>query len=143
MYQHLTFYLVPNLFLIENFNFFNWCVDFWERGSGRERETWWFVIPLMHAFTGCFLYMTWPEINLQPWHMGRHTSQLSSLFRARSEFLQPIVYSLKNWFFNLSYSIFFNLTRILWILVVIFNRKIWESCITWFLNPDTTDIWTE
>ena len=35
-------------------------IDFLERGRrGKEKEKYWFVVPLFYAFIGCFLYVHW------------------------------------------------------------------------------------
>ena len=41
----------------------------WEREEGgeKEREKHRFVVPLIYAFTGCFLYVSWPETEPTTW----------------------------------------------------------------------------
>ena len=51
---------------------FFFLIDLREEDSGAERERHQFVVPLIYAFSGWFLYVPWLGLNSHPWHIGDH-----------------------------------------------------------------------
>ena len=58
----------------QEFNFLRNRCHWFEGGregeKGGERERHQFVVPLIYAFTGCFLHVPWPRIEPSPWRIG-------------------------------------------------------------------------
>ena len=55
--EEASYHLVSGFYFILNF-----YLLIWERERGGRREKHWCVVPLIHVFIGCFLYVLWPGI---------------------------------------------------------------------------------